>query len=446
MKSLNEMTASELSPLLAAGTVSTEDVARACLARIAERDPTVRVWAWIDPDQVIHAARELDKTPRKGPLHGIPVGVKDMIDTFDMPTQQNSPIYAGHWPNQDAACVATLRAQGALILGKTDTLEFAAGGRKALTRNPHDLTRTPGGSSSGSAAGVADFHVPLTLGTQTGGSTIRPGSFCGAYAMKPTWAAINREGAKIYSMTCDTIGLYSRSVADLELLCDAYGIVDDAPPRPVRLEGARIGVCRSPFWDKAEEGTHQALAQAAKRLAAAGAKVEDLELPAEFGGLGPAQLTIIAMEGKAAFLDLYRRRHELLHDEFRALVENRKKLSYADLRAAYDLAGRCRPVFDEIARGYDAIITPAAPGEAPLGLNTNGDPVFNRMWTLLHAPCVTVPGLTGPAGLPVGIQLVGPRFGDRQLLAAAAAVASVLDPALSAASAAKPRARARKAA
>ena len=215
-------------------------LARACLVRIAAREADVRAWSYVDPDAVIRQARELDKLPSRGPLHGIPIGVKDIYNTADMPTQHNSPIYTGHRPNADAATVGTLRAAGALILGKTDTMEFASTGRLAATRNPHNLARTPGGSSSGSAAAVGDFHVPLALGTQTGGSLIRPASFCGVYAMKPTWNAVSAEGVKLISTTLDTVGWYGRSVADLALLADTFALQDDEPSSFQTVAGARI--------------------------------------------------------------------------------------------------------------------------------------------------------------------------------------------------------------
>jgi Asp-tRNA(Asn)/Glu-tRNA(Gln) amidotransferase A subunit family amidase len=192
---LCRLTAAALSARLRDGEITSELLARACLGRIAAREADVRAWSYVDPDAVIRQARELDKLSSCGKLHGIPIGVKDIYNTADMPTQHNSPIYTGHRPNADAATVGTLRAAGALILGKTDTMEFASTGRLAATRNPHNLARTPGGSSSGSAAAVGDFHVPLALGTQTGGSLIRPASFCGVYAMKPTWNAVSAEGA-----------------------------------------------------------------------------------------------------------------------------------------------------------------------------------------------------------------------------------------------------------
>ena len=422
----NTLTASALAAAIASGATTAEAAVRACLDRIALRDPAVRAWSFVDPAAALRQARELDKGPPGGRLHGVPIGVKDVIDTADMPTQHNSPLFAGHRPSLDAACIATLRAAGAIILGKTDTTEFAAAGRRAATRNPHDLAYTSGGSSAGSAAAVADDQVPLALGTQTAGSTIRPASFCGVYALKPTWGAVSREGMKHYSVTLDTLTWFARSVADLGLLCDVFAVADDAPPRPVVLAGARFALCRSPAWPHAQPGTPEALDHVADALRRAGATVEALDLPAGFDELLAAQNTIMLGEGRAAFLDLARREPHRAHDDFLARAANRGGITRAALLAAYDLAGRLRPRFDALAAGYHAVLTPSAPGEAPPFEAGPGNAVFNRMWTLLHAPCVNLPAIRGPHGLPVGVTLAGPRFTDRQLLATAQAVATLL--------------------
>ena len=339
-----------------------------------------------------------------------------MIDTADLPTQHNSPIYRGHHPGQDAACVAVLRAAGAIILGKTETVEFAAGGRKAPTTNPHDPRRTPGGSSSGSAAAVADFQVPLAFGTQTGGSLIRPASFCGIFALKPSWGLVSREGAKLASLSFDTIGWYARSIADLAAVAELFQVID-APLSLPPAQKLRIAICPSPVIEQAAPETRAALARGAEILAASGARCETLQLDTRFDGLVEAHETIALAETRAAFLGEYRRAGHLLDNDFKAKVENRAGVTPQQLRDAYDLAGECRVAFDGIAAGYDAILTPAAIGEAPIGLASTGDHIFNRIWTLLHVPCVAVPGFRRPNGLPVGLQLVGPRFEDGRVLA-----------------------------
>lgn len=426
MSDAHTLSATDALAQIHAGMLSVEDLARACLARIARREPALRAWAWLEPDTVIAQARELDKQVVKGPLHGLPIGVKDMIQTRDMPTQHNSPIYVGHRPGIDAAPIETLRAAGALIIGKTETVEFAGGGRKALTHHPFDPARTPGGTSTGSAAAVADCHVPLALGTQTAGSTIRPSSFCGIWAMKPTWGRVSREGVKVYAQTLDTLTWMARAPSDLDLLCEVFQLQDDDPPGDLALGGARLAFCRSPVWDRAEAGTRMAFARAAALLRDAGAEVVELELPPVFGRLHDAHDTVMNGEGRAAFLNEYRANHARLHTDFRAKVENELGLTGARLCAAYDLAAACRPQFDAIARDFTAVITPSAPGEAPVGLHTTGDAVFNRMWSLLHVPCVNVPGLSGPAGLPVGVTVTGPRFHDRHVLHVATRVGAVL--------------------
>jgi Asp-tRNA(Asn)/Glu-tRNA(Gln) amidotransferase A subunit family amidase len=343
-----------------------------------------------------------------------------------MPTQHNSPVYQGHRPSLDAACVATLRAAGAIILGKTDTTEFASAGRRAATRHPLNPDRTPGGSSAGSAAAVADCQVHIALGTQTAGSTMRPASFNGVFALKPTWGAVSREGIKQYSVTLDTLTWFARAVSDLGLLCDAFNIQDDTAPRPVTIRGARFAFCRTPMWSQAQPGTPEAMDSAAAQLRAAGAAVTWLDLPPDFDALPEMQMTIMLAEGQAAFLSLVRTHGKAAHDDFHDRVENRSGITRAQLMAAYDGAARCRPVFDAIAGEYDAVIVPSARGEALAYADGPGDAVFNRMWTLLHGPSVNIPVLKGPTGMPVGVTLLAPRFRDRQLLVTASAVAACL--------------------
>ncbi len=427
----HDLTAAAAAAKLQDGTLTAEALTRSCLERIAAEEPRVRAFVFLDPALAIAQAREADKAYARGALHGLPIGIKDMIHTADMPTTHNSPIYQGHAARLDAACVAVSRGEGAVILGKTDTLEFAAGGRRARTSNPHDETRTPGGSSSGSAAAVAARMVPLAYGTQTGGSTIRPASFCGVHAMKPTHGVVSTEGVKRYSHTLDTIGWYGRCPADLALPARAFRLWGmEAPPAPKPLKDLRIGLCEGPYWDRAEPAAQEALHLAGRRLQAAGAIVEPLLLPAPFEGLDQAQRSIMWSEGRGAFLAEYLLHHAKLHQEFRERVENGLQLTPAAIVAAHDLAADCRRRFDALFPGIDAVLTCSAPGEAPVGLHNNGDPVFNALWTLLHAPCIAIPCHTGPNGMPVGVQIVGPRYGDAALLAVAEAVAPVVDPGL----------------
>ncbi len=424
MTGSHELGATELRDAIASGRVGVEEAARDCLDRAAARDPAVRAWSWLDRDAVLQQARALDRAERRGPLHGVPVGVKDVIDTADMPTQHNSPLFRGHRPALDAACVATLREAGALILGKTDTTEFAAAGQRAATHHPRDPRRSPGGSSAGSAAAVADRQVPLALGTQTAGSTIRPASFCGVHALKPTWGVVGREGVKQYAPSLDTVTWFARTVPDLDLLCEVFGIEDDPAPAPPARP--RLALCLTPMWERAQPGTVAAMRVAAERLRAAGHVVEEVSLPDGFDALTDAHATIMLGEGRASFLDLVRRHGAAAHDDFRSRAENRTGITRAALAGAYDAAAAARPVFDALARRHDAVIVPSARGEATPHEDGPGDAVFNRLWTLLHVPCVHMPTGDGPGGMPVGVTLVGPRFGDRRLLAVAGTLAGCL--------------------
>jgi Asp-tRNA(Asn)/Glu-tRNA(Gln) amidotransferase A subunit family amidase len=353
--------------------------------------------------------------------------VKDVIDTADMPTTFNSPLYQGHRPAKDAGCVAVVRQCGALILGKTDTVEFAANGRKALTRNPHNLAHTPGGSSSGSGAAVGDYMVPLAFGTQTGGSHIRPASFNGIYGLKPTWGAVTREGAKLQSAMSDTVGWFGRSVADLALVAEAFRLRDLASQKSVSTKGLKVAVCKTPYWNKAEAPAQKAIATAAERQQQAGARIEELELPSRFGSLNAAQRTIAFGEGGAAFLPELLVHGEHLHTELRDVAENKRGVTGAMIVEAYDLVADCAKTFEAMLASFDVVVTPSATGEAPEGLHSTGDFIFNGMWTVMHMPCLAIPCIKGPKGLPVGIQIVGPRYSDARLLSIAAAVAPIID-------------------
>ena len=420
------MTASEASVLIQTRKMSCEELVRSCLARIADRDATVKAWLRLDTDYVIRRARELDKLPSKGPLHGLPWGVKDVIDTADYPTTQNSPIYSDLRVGRDAAPVAVVRGSGSLILGKTDTVEFASMGRKALTRNPYNHAHTPGGSSSGSGAAVGDFQVPLAFGTQTGGSHIRPASFNGIYGLKPSWNRVSREGLRMSSITLDTIGWYGRCVEDLIMVAEAFRIHRD--PVPFSVKGLRVGLCRSPVWREIEPAGELALSTAAKRLSDAGAIVEELELPEPFSRLHAAHTVIAESEGAASFLPEYINANALLATTLRERVENVLQITPKQIQEAYALADQCRPVLDGMfGPKLDVILTPSAKGEAPEGLHTTGDAVFNRMWTLMHGPNVGIPVCFGSTGLPVGVTLVGPQMGDSRLLAIAQLCAPVID-------------------
>lgn len=423
------MSASEAAARIAAGEIDSEELVLAFLARIAERDPEVCAWAQVDAEGALEAAREADRRRRcklypLGPLHGVPIGVKDVIAASGLRTECNSEIYLGRSTQSDAAVVSLLRAAGTIILGKTATVELAAwGGRTAATRNPHDLSRTPGGSSSGSAASVADWMVPLALGTQTGGSMIRPASFCGVVGFKPTFGTVSTEGVASYAPMLDTVGWYARSVEDAILLASVLDIADEPlldPPAPKRLH---IGLCRTHYWNRSLAETRAAVAEARQLLLNAGATVTDLELGEEFAPLNELQRIVMWGLGRISFLHLERIAPNKLSPGIRKSME---RMDSRTLCAALDQAAALRPRFDAVAAQFDAVMTPSAPGEAPVGLASTGDSTFNKLWTLLHVPCISLPGLTGAHGMPVGIQLVGPRYADARLLAVARTVRSLL--------------------
>ncbi|WVR06706.1 hypothetical protein IAU60_003738 [Kwoniella sp. DSM 27419] len=405
------LTASQAVALMRSGEMSVEEMARSTLERIDQRDAAVQGWAYLSRELIIKRAKELDAVPtdKRGPLHGVPVAVKD----------HNSPIYKDHAPEIDAACIMTLRAQGALIFGKATTTEFAATTRGHPARNPYDPERTPGGSSSGSGAVVGDFQCTIGLGTQTIGSTIRPGSFNNIFAMKPTWNAISREGLKMLAASLDTLGLYARSADDLELLCDGFRIFDDEMPVSKPINAMRIAICKSPIWKDAQNvspSLKKVWQQAVDLLTKAGADVVELELPSDFDPAFNAARTVMWIEARSAFLNDYLNTPDLCNDEFKVHVENRKGLSRKDQLDAYNLLGDLRPKFDLVAGGYDAILTPSTTGEAPVGLDATGSAIFCGLWTGLHVPVINVPGFVG--------EVTG-RYKDRQLVSVAKEVAKV---------------------
>ena len=379
------------------------------LARIAARDADVRAWVALDP---AGARRQIRDLSPEAPLAGLVLGVKDVIDVQGMATTHNSPLGHPAPAFADAPCVAILRAAGAIVLGKTDTTEFAAAGRNAATANPYAFHRTPGGSSSGSAAAVADGHVPMALATQTGGSTIRPASFCGIAALKPTWGAISREGAKMYANSLDTIGLYAKDYALLDRMAEVFGM-SPAKPVPSRL---RIGLCRTPYWDQAEPETRAAMADAAARLRALGEEVVEVALPPLFDQMEPAFRAILFREGAVAFLDLARREPTLLHADFHTRVASPATYDDDTLRQAYDLTALARQVAESLLGEVDFFLAPSAPGIAPVGRGP-GNPIFNQMWTQLHLPVVHVPLYRAQEAMPLGLSLIGKRFADRALIA-----------------------------
>jgi len=415
MEETNRYSAAEAAALIASGKLTAVRLAQDCLARVAARDETMQAWSHIDPQQVLADARARDAEPPRGPLHGVPIAIKDIIDTADMPTEYGSPIYVGHRPRADAACVTLLRTAGAVIMGKTVTAEFAMS-HPGKTRNPLNPAHTPGGSSSGSAAAVADHMVPLALGTQTGGSVLRPAAFCGIVGFKPTFDTISAVGVKPNTKSFDTVGIMGRTVADVAL---AFAVMtrDEARFALPKVDKPRIGFCRTPQWPKADAATMAALESAASKLAKAGARVSEVTLPAKFDELPGPRSKIGDYESSRALA--WERRN------FEDQIAVREKLRKADgvtldeYIAARKVLAECRRLLDIAFGDFDALLVPSAPGEAPKSLATTGDAVFNQIWTALHTPCVTVPVFTGPNGLPMGAQLVGAFGADYTTLACA---------------------------
>ena len=417
---LYRLTATEAARQIAAGTLKPADLMEACLARIAEREPTIHAFAHLDP------AAGRAAVPGPGPLHGIPIGIKDVLDTGDMPSGYGSPIWTGWRPKADSAPVAWTRAAGGVVIGKTVTTEFATR-KPGATANPANPGHTPGGSSSGSAAGVADGMFPLAFGTQTAGSIIRPAAYCGAVGYKPTFATINRNGMKIMSDSLDTVGVIARSVADCAFFAGAVAGRDlgDPDTRPDR--GPKAGMCRSPSWAAAAPETHALMERVAAAIAHAGATVEQRELPAPFAALTTAHPIVMNHESARALGWELAHRPDGISEGLMERLKFGLSQSETAVADAYDVFARTQAAFPDAMHGLDILITPSAPGEAPSGLEWTGDPAFNFIWTSLHVPCVSVPVGSGPNGLPLGIQIVGRRGEDRAVLAWARWVQAALD-------------------
>jgi Asp-tRNA(Asn)/Glu-tRNA(Gln) amidotransferase A subunit family amidase len=414
-KALNELTAAEAARRIERGEATAEALAAACLERIAAREETVRAWAFIDRGRALEQARALDRMPRKSRLHGVPFGIKDIIDTAELPTEYNSPIYRGHRPKADAACVALLKAAGCLVLGKTVTTEFA-NNHPSQTRNPRDPAHTPGGSSSGSAAAVADFMVSAALGTQTGGSVIRPAAYCGAFAIKPSFGSINRQGVKFVAESLDTVGIFARSAEDLGLALEVLS-GRAAPDLGASPGKPRIGLCRTPRWRDADAATQANLEDAAARLARAGATVREFEMPAGADVLFDRHKVIMGFESARSLAWEYASFPGEISKTLKPRLDEGWKYTRAEYDEIREIARRCRRALAESLREVDFLLSPSATSEAPRSLASTGDPVFNRAWTLLGVPCVNVPYGKGTHRLPLGVQLIGPFDADARLLA-----------------------------
>ena len=391
------------------------ETVEAALGAIQARDGELHAWQAVDADFARRQARTLDAGPPRGPLQGIPLGVKDIFDTADLPTEYGSPIYKGHRPAADAACVAAARAAGAVILGKTVTTEFATM-VPAATVHPKNPRHTPGGSSSGSAAAVAAGMVRFAFGTQTVGSIIRPAAYCGVVGYKPSFGTLSRSGMKMGCDTLDTAGVIARSVADAALLAGASAIRPDLIETG-EFKNPELGVCRSPNWHHMSPEGASTFEAAAKRLAAKGARLVDLEL--DFPELDAAASTILVYEMARALAYEITNHRARVSPMLLERVDSGATMPYAQYANAMAYAAECRRRLRDLVGDADAILTPSATGEAPLGLGSTGNTAMNRLWTLLHGPCVTVPAGDGPSGMPMGIQIVGLPGADARTLAVA---------------------------
>ena len=411
------------------GEITSRELVQDCLDRIGEHDETIGAWVHLDPEYALRQAEDADERRQQGdslgPLHGIPVGIKDIIDTADMPTESGTPLHAGRTPGSDAAVVEKLREAGAVILGKTVTTELAVYS-PGKTTNPHDASRTPGGSSSGSAAAVASFMVPLAVGTQTNGSVIRPASFCGVYGFKPTFGRISRHRMLAQSAVLDTVGVFGRTLADVSLIGDVLMEFDSrdksmrpqarpslsrhlADPPPME---PHLAFVRSPVWDQAEESSKNAHREL---ISAIEDSVDIVELATGFSDAHEIHRRILEPDLARSFAREYRDGKDKLSPVLCEMIERGQQVPAVEYNDAVEQVDQLNEVLDELFMEYDAILTPATPGEAPVGLDSTGSPAFCTIWTLCHTPALSLPLLQGPNNMPIGVQLVGAKGDDGRL-------------------------------
>jgi Asp-tRNA(Asn)/Glu-tRNA(Gln) amidotransferase A subunit family amidase len=426
---LEWLSASDAARAIAAGEITSEQLVEACLARTHAVEPQVQAWQYLDPEHALTQARARDLDHKEGrpggPLHGVPVGIKDIIDTVDMPTEDGTVLHAGRTPDRDATVVAMLRAAGAVIMGKTVTTE-CANAEPGKTRNPHNPERTPGGSSSGSAAGVAAGMIPVALGTQTNGSVIRPAAFCGVYGFKPTHGLVPRQGILKLSRSLDHVGVFARTLEDIALLAGELAGFDERDPdtRPrARIAfsqvaasepplAPRLAFVKTPLWENAEDETKEAFAELAGVL---GGECEAFNLPESVREAWDWHRTIMEAE-MAANLDLeWEKGRDRISESLRGRLASGREVRALDYQKALARIPILNDGFDELYARFDAILTPSAPGTAP-ALATTGDPAFCTLWTLCGMPALNLPLMSGANGLPMGVQLVGRRGDDARLL------------------------------
>ncbi|NKB37719.1 MAG: amidase [Gammaproteobacteria bacterium] len=421
-KALNTFSAVAATEAIQSGACTSEQLVQNCLDRLQSRENEVHAWQYFNPEYALEQARDCDRTERRSALHGVPVGIKDIIDTADMPTDYGSAIFNAHQPEADARCIELLKNAGAVILGKTVTTEFAYL-NPGPTRNPHNLQHTPGGSSSGSAAAVADQHVPLALGTQTAGSIIRPASYCGVVAYKPSFDSYSSAGIHPFAPSLDTLGGFARSVADLGLLANVLAnkeiIVETRRPKS-------IAMVKGPAWSAAEEETHELFQLIHELMSKNDISVQEVQLPLEFDEINEAQRFIQLKECTQNLNKYYENTPDKLSEKLRLDYEYGMTISDNDMRHAYELVENCKKAIKTLFANHELIVTPASAGSAPLAESGTGDPVFNRMWTAMHLPCVNLPVWLKKRSLPLGIQLVGEFGQDARVLSNALCIEQYL--------------------
>ncbi len=407
------------------GKLTSEDLLRSCLERVGEREKDIQAWVTLDREAALQNARTSDAAGRHGLIGGIPVALKDIIDTADLGTEYNSTIYKNHRPTSDAACVTALKEAGSIIIGKTVTTTFAHR-NPGPTRNPHNNDHSPGGSSSGSAAAVADFMVPLAIGTQTGGSVLRPGAYCGILGYKPAFDAINFGGVKQISPSLDTLGFYVRSLDDIPIAGAA--LQGKSKPLAVADDAScpKIVLVRTTSWKKAQKCGRDLVEDVFAKLGVAGAAIRELDLPPPFPDLFDAHTVIGAVEALPALAWEIENAWEDIPEPTQKLIEEGRGYDLISYQKAAALGEECRRMLPNLIAEDEIILTLPAPGEAPEGLASTGSAEFNRLWTFLHLPCLTVPVDLGPTGLPLGVQLIARRSSEPHLLATARWVANQL--------------------
>lgn len=416
MTTLNNLSLTELAELRTRGEFDAAALLESCVDRIVSREDDVQAFEYIDIDKLRATPLEATTSLLGTGLEGIPFGVKDLMDTCDMPTGWGSPIYTGRQAGRDAGCVAMLRACGAQVVGKTVTTEFACF-FPGKTRNPRNPAHTPGGSSQGSAAAVADCMVPFALGTQTAASIIRPAAYCGVIGYKTSRGAFDLGGICSLSQTLDSLGFFVRNARDL-------GIIRSALMRGQHVgksaQPARVGLVRTPHWEEASVVAREAVEGAAEKLSRAGVIIEELEVGPDDGALTDSHKVVMAYEAARARIFEYKNYPEQLSQQMISLIETGLALTATEYNNAIALAREWMLWLDDVLVGVDCLISPSTPGEAPAGLDSTGDPVFSRMWTLLGQPSINLPVGEGPNGMPIGIQLIGRNNHDDTLISHAA--------------------------